>query len=61
MMIQSAISGQDGENAIGERFALIALTAAFFNAEVTFISLLVWGGIAACYTLTGRVLRSLAR
>ncbi|MQA97375.1 MAG: CDP-alcohol phosphatidyltransferase family protein, partial [Streptosporangiales bacterium] len=46
---------------IGERFALIALTAAIWNAEVTFISLLAWGGVAACYTLTGRVLRSLAR
>jgi phosphatidylglycerophosphate synthase len=45
---------------IGERFALISLTAAFFNARVTFIALLVWGSLAAAYTLTGRVLRSAA-
>ncbi len=46
---------------IGERFALIALTAAIFNAEVTFISLLTWGGIAASYTVIGRFLRSLTQ
>ncbi|WP_106403522.1 CDP-alcohol phosphatidyltransferase family protein [Actinocorallia populi] len=45
---------------IGERFALIALTAAFFDARVTFLALLAWGGLAAAYTLSGRVLRSLA-
>ncbi|WP_030451292.1 CDP-alcohol phosphatidyltransferase family protein [Herbidospora cretacea] len=44
---------------IGERMALIALTAAFFNAYVTFVALLVWGGIATLYTLTGRIARSL--
>ncbi|MGI8328733.1 CDP-alcohol phosphatidyltransferase family protein [Actinomadura scrupuli] len=46
---------------IGERFALISITAALFNAQVTFIALLVWGSLAAAYTLTGRVLRSLAK
>jgi hypothetical protein len=46
---------------IGERFALIAISAAVFNAQVTFIALLVWGSLAAAYTLTGRVLRSLAK
>ncbi|MBC6458144.1 CDP-alcohol phosphatidyltransferase family protein [Actinomadura sp. HBU206391] len=46
---------------IGERFALIAITAALFNAKVTFLSLLIWGSLATAYTLTGRVLRSLAR
>jgi len=46
---------------IGERFALICLTAAIFNARVTFLALLIWGSLAAAYTLTGRVLRSLAR
>ncbi len=45
---------------IGERFALIALTAAFFDARVTFLALLAWGGLAAAYTLSGRILRSLA-
>ena len=44
---------------IGERFALIGLTAALFNARVTFIALLTWGGVAAAYTVGGRVLRSL--
>jgi Family of unknown function (DUF5941)/CDP-alcohol phosphatidyltransferase len=46
---------------IGERFALIALTAAIFNAEVTFIALLIWGGVAAAYTIGGRFLRSLTQ
>ncbi|MEV5742289.1 CDP-alcohol phosphatidyltransferase family protein [Microbispora rosea] len=45
---------------IGERFAAIAITAAFFNPRVTFLTLIVWGGVAATYTLTGRLLRSLA-
>ncbi|AWS40839.1 CDP-alcohol phosphatidyltransferase family protein [Streptosporangium sp. 'caverna'] len=45
---------------IGERMALIAVTAAFFNARVTFIALLSWGGVAALYTLAGRVGRSLS-
>jgi hypothetical protein len=46
---------------IGERFALISLTAAFFNAEVTFIALLSWGSVAALYTIGGRFLRSLTQ
>ncbi|SDG65746.1 CDP-alcohol phosphatidyltransferase [Sinosporangium album] len=45
---------------IGERMLLIAVTAAFFNAYVTFAALLVWGGAAALYSLTGRIARSLA-
>lgn len=45
---------------IGERFALIALTAALFNARVTFVALLSWGAVAGVYTLGGRVLRSLS-
>lgn len=44
---------------IGERFALISLTAALFDARVTFSALLAWGGLAAAYTLAGRVLRAL--
>jgi Family of unknown function (DUF5941) len=44
---------------IGERFAAIAITAALFTPRVTFIVLLSWGGVAALYTQTGRVLRSL--
>ncbi|HEX6470464.1 MAG TPA: CDP-alcohol phosphatidyltransferase family protein [Streptosporangiaceae bacterium] len=45
---------------IGERFAVISLTAALFNARVTFLVLLSWGLLAAAYTLSGRILRSLA-
>ncbi|MFB9675274.1 CDP-alcohol phosphatidyltransferase family protein [Streptosporangium vulgare] len=46
---------------IGERMALIAVTAALFNARVTFVALLLWGGIAALYILFGRTGRSLSR
>ena len=43
---------------IGERFAAISITAALFDARVTFVVLLAWGGVAAAYTFVGRVLRS---
>ncbi|MEV0233256.1 CDP-alcohol phosphatidyltransferase family protein [Nonomuraea sp. NPDC050786] len=43
---------------IGERTALIAVTAAIWNARVTFLSLLCWGGVAALYQLGGRIARS---
>ncbi|GII00869.1 hypothetical protein Pta02_28770 [Planobispora takensis] len=43
---------------IGERMALIAVTAAVFDARVTFVALLGWGGLAALYTLAGRMGRS---
>jgi Family of unknown function (DUF5941) len=46
---------------IGERFALIGLTAMFFNAKITFIVLLTWGAVAASYTIGGRFLRSLTQ
>ncbi|WP_307845216.1 CDP-alcohol phosphatidyltransferase family protein [Planomonospora sp. ID67723] len=45
---------------IGERMALIAVTAAVADARVTFIALLGWGGLAALYTLAGRMGRSMA-
>lgn len=45
---------------IGERFAAIAITAALFEPRVTFLTLVIWGGVAATYTLTGRLMRSLA-
>lgn len=45
---------------IGERFALISLTAALAGPRTTFVALLIWGGVAAAYTTTGRVLRSFA-
>jgi phosphatidylglycerophosphate synthase len=44
---------------IGERFAVISITAALFSARVTFIALLAWGGFAIAYTQTGRILRSI--
>src|SRR5699024_5009311 len=44
---------------IGERFALISVTAAVFTPLVTFVALLVWGGLALLYQLTGRIMRSL--
>jgi hypothetical protein len=45
---------------IGERFAVIAITAALFEPRVTFLTLLIWGGVGAAYTLAGRLMRSLA-
>lgn len=44
---------------IGERTALICVTAALFDARVTFLALLGWGGVATLYMLAGRVARSL--
>ncbi len=43
---------------IGERFAVISLTAAVFSPRTTFIVLLVWGTVAATYSMGGRLLRS---
>ncbi|MBG0813375.1 CDP-alcohol phosphatidyltransferase family protein [Planomonospora sp. ID82291] len=45
---------------IGERMALIAVTAAVFDARVTFLALLAWGGPATLYMLGGRMGRSMA-
>lgn len=45
---------------IGERFALISVTAALFSPRTTFVALLSWGGAAGSYSLTGKVLRSVA-
>ncbi|GGS90898.1 hypothetical protein GCM10010156_56520 [Planobispora rosea] len=45
---------------IGERTALIAVTAAVSDARVTFAALIGWGGLAGLYTLAGRMGRSLA-
>ena len=43
---------------IGERFALISVTAALFSPRVTFVAVLTWGGIAFAYTHIGRLLRT---
>jgi phosphatidylglycerophosphate synthase/choline kinase len=45
---------------IGERFALISLTAAIWTPRVTFTALLAWGAVAAAYSVGGRLLRSAA-
>jgi phosphatidylglycerophosphate synthase len=45
---------------IGERWALIALTAALFNGRVALLAALVWASLAAAYTLVLRSLRSRA-
>lgn len=45
---------------IGERTALICVTAALFDARVTFLALLGWGGVALAYTAAGRMARSFA-
>ena len=44
---------------IGERFATISITAAIWDARVTFVVLLAWGGFATVYSSFGRVLRSI--
>jgi phosphatidylglycerophosphate synthase len=44
---------------IGERFAVISITAALFTPRVTYIALLAWGGFALVYGEAGRVLRSI--
>ncbi|MGH3328048.1 MAG: CDP-alcohol phosphatidyltransferase family protein, partial [Streptomycetales bacterium] len=46
---------------IGERFALISVTAAVWNPRVTFLALLSWGSVALAYGLAGRFLRSVSR
>jgi hypothetical protein len=46
---------------IGERFAVVSITAALFTPRTTFIVLIAWGGVALAYTAAGRVLRSVAR
>lgn len=45
---------------IGERWLVISAVAAFFVPRTVFLVLLSWGGLAALYTVTGRVLRSMA-
>lgn len=46
---------------IGERWALISVTAALFTPRVTFVALLVLAGLATLYMTTGRVLRTVGR
>jgi phosphatidylglycerophosphate synthase len=45
---------------IGERWALIAVLAAFFNGRVALAGVLIWGLLAFAYTLGLRSLRSIA-
>jgi len=44
---------------IGERFALLSITAALFTPRTAFVALLTWGGVAFVYMHGGRVLRSI--
>jgi hypothetical protein len=44
---------------IGERFAVISITAALFSPRVTFVALLAWGSFAIAYTHSGRILRAI--
>jgi hypothetical protein len=46
---------------IGERFALISLTAAIASPRATFLALLVWGGVAAVYGIAARGVGAAAR
>lgn len=43
---------------IGERWALMALAVALFDQRVALVAVLVWGGLAAAYTLLLRTLRA---
>ncbi|GLH98455.1 DUF5941 domain-containing protein [Phytohabitans aurantiacus] len=45
---------------IGERWALLALAAALFDQRVALVAVLVWGGLAAAYTLLLRTMRARA-
>jgi phosphatidylglycerophosphate synthase len=44
---------------IGERFAVISITAALTTPRTAFIVVIAWGGFAALYGLAGRLLRSM--
>lgn len=44
---------------IGERLALISITAVIGGPRLVFQSLIIWGAVATLYMLTGRILRSL--
>ncbi|HEY2600104.1 MAG TPA: DUF5941 domain-containing protein [Thermoleophilaceae bacterium] len=46
---------------IGERFAVISLTAALFTPRTTFIVLLVWGGVGGVYSLAAHLTHTIAR
>jgi phosphatidylglycerophosphate synthase len=43
---------------IGERFAVISLTAALAGAHTTFAVVLAWGAVAGAYEIAGRLARS---
>jgi phosphatidylglycerophosphate synthase len=46
---------------IGERFALISLTAAIANPRMTFLVLLGWGSVATVYALAVRITQTVAK
>ena len=45
---------------IAERYAVISVTAALAGARMTFVVLLIWGGLGLAYHALGRIVRSLA-
>lgn len=45
---------------IGERFAIICVTAALWSPRTTFLVLLIWGAVAVVYGNAARVRRSLS-
>ena len=45
---------------IGERFALVSLTAAVASPRTTFVALLVWGGVGGAYAQAVRIVQSTA-
>lgn len=44
---------------IGERFAVISITAAVATPRTTFVVLLAWGAVAAAYSIAGHLARSM--
>jgi hypothetical protein len=46
---------------IGERFAVVSLTAALFTPRTTFVVLLVWGAIGGVYSLSAHLMHTITR
>jgi hypothetical protein len=46
---------------IGERFAVISITAALWTPRITFTTMIAWGLTVGLYSTAGAVLRSARR
>jgi hypothetical protein len=46
---------------IGERFAVVSLTAALFTPRTTFIVLLAWGAVGGIYSLSAHLMHTITR